>query len=483
MSTPKMPETDVKPLIASDTIPRPLTALTPELKCLIFTNLPDVTSAKSLALVSSSFYYTFLDAQSLILTQILQNEISTDLVQGACAAYKASKIPLWTKQAVEEFLDRYFERFVHDNTPKWDLSEALHMSKVHTCVEFFAAEFASLALSKNPSMRGSNAAPSSTEMIRIKRILYRFELYCNLFRKPRYDQMRRGERNCLIQPSPFEAEEQQKIFFDKFSPWENEQLGCIHDYLIKEITAPFADVAKHDVDWGENHIPWVNMFGDSEMFYKSRRLLNGLEFVFQLSTARTYVDRHKVLSSNHGSEGSFLSDALKPSRLLQSQDATLEDHYDEEESLFMQASFDDDNDRGPAEAWRWAYAARTENHFYFLEDYRPLRQRGYVMWDLKRLLGWHLLDNPVEDLISRHIPDNYGRWGVSAEELEQEESWQERDRIWGEGGRGWWAPGDESQIKWPKDHKNSRVQEIPSKSKYTLALPEPLPVASRPLDR
>ena len=476
-----MQETDVKSPIASDTVPLSLTALTPELKCLIFTNLPDVTSAKSLALVSSSFYYTFLDAQSLILTQILQNEISTDLVQGACAAYKASKIPLWTKQAVEEFLDRYFKRFVHDNTPKWNLSEALHMSKVHTCVEFFAAEFAALALSKNPSMRGSNAAPSSKELMRIKRILYRFELYCNLFRKPSYDRMRRGERNCLIQPSPFGAEEQRKNFFDKFSPWENEQLGCIHDYLIKEITAPFGDVAKHDVDWGEDCIPWVNMFGDKEMFYKKRCLLNGLEFVFQLSTARTYVDRHKLLSSSQGSEGSYLSNALKPSPLLQSQGATLEEYNDEEESLFVQPPFDEDNDSGPAEAWRWAHAASTENRFYFLEDHRPLRQRGYVMWDLKRLLDWHLLEKPVEDLISRHVRDNYGRWERAAEEEEQMESWEERSRIWQEGGRGWWAPGDESQIQWPKDHEKSRVRAIPSKSKYAVAFP--YNVALRPLDR
>lgn len=48
---------------------------------------------------------------------------------------------------------------------------------------------------------------------------------------------------------------------------------------------------------------------------------------------------------------------------------------------------DDDNDSGPAEAWRWAHATYTKDRFYFLEDHRRLRQRGCVMWDLTTLLG------------------------------------------------------------------------------------------------
>ena len=273
-----MEEPNARPHTASDTAQLRLTSLTPELKCAVFANLPDVTSTKSLALVSSSFYYTFLDAQTLILSQVLQNEIPTDLMHGAFAAYNASRIPVWTKQAVQDFLDEYFGNSVPHKAQKWNLSEALRMSKFHSCVELFATEFASSALSKNPSTRGSNAAPSFTEILRIKRTLYRFELYCNLFRKPSYHRMIRGARNCLIQPRPFGASEQREIFFGLFSPWENEQLGCIYDYLVEEITVPFNDVAEHDVEWGELSIPWVDTFGSSEIWYKERYLLLGLDF-------------------------------------------------------------------------------------------------------------------------------------------------------------------------------------------------------------
>ena len=427
-----------------------LTALPPELKYTIFINLPDVASAKSLALVSSSFYYTFLDAQSLILRHILQNEITPDLLQGAFAAYKASKIPWWTKQTVLDFLDEYFGGFLLHTNHKWNLSEALYMSKIHTCADFFATEFASYALYKNPTLRGSNAAPSSTEMIRTKRILYRFELFCNLFRKPSHDRMRRGERNCLIQPIPFEDEELRDIFFDKFSPWENEQLGCIHDYLIEEITPPFTDVAKHDIDWGGDlSIPWTNMFDGSDLFYKEGYLLKGLEFVFQLSTASTYDDRHRLLLSNQGFKGSRLSDALRAPRMLQLQGLMLKKYDEEEEVTIIKQSLDNDKDSGPAEAWRWAHATSTKKRFYFLKKHRPLRLGGYVMWDLQRLLDWKFFEKSVEDMIAQRSPAYPERLRQEAEQKEQLESFNERSRIWGEGGRGWWAPGDESHIQWP----------------------------------
>ena len=429
-----------------------LTSLAPELKCAIFQNLPDVTSAKSLALISSSFYHTFLDAQSVLLTQVLQNEITTNLLHGAFAASKASRIPLWTKQAVRGFLDEYFGDFNPHKSQKWKLSEALHMSRVHSCVEFFAAEFASAALSRNPTARGSNAAPSAAEMIRIKRILYRFELYCNLFRKPHHDRMIRGERNCLIQPSPFEKEEQRDVFLDMFSPWENEQLGCIHDHLIEQITVPFNDVAKHDVDWGELEIEWVEPFGDKEIFYKEGYLLKGLEFIFQLSITSAYDDRHRLLMSNQGSGGFHLSEALTPSRSLQQDGIPLEEYTDEEERMYVNSSFDndDDDDIGPAEAWRWAHARNTKDRFYYLKSHRSLRQGGYVMWDFKRHLDWGLLEKPVGDILVSLRPGHLRR---VAEQQEQTESFEERLRIWEKGGRGWWAPGDESHIQWPSDRR------------------------------
>lgn len=59
---------------------------------------------------------------------------------------------------------------------------------------------------------------STNEVTRIERSLYRFEIYCNLFR---------DSAQFTFAPGP----EQREAYFSKFSPWENEQLACVQDYL------------------------------------------------------------------------------------------------------------------------------------------------------------------------------------------------------------------------------------------------------------
>lgn len=54
---------------------------------------------------------------------------------------------------------------------------------------------------------------------RYEREFYRFELYCNLYHD--------------FKTPVMSLEEQRVFFFSNFSPWENEQLTCVHDYLIR----------------------------------------------------------------------------------------------------------------------------------------------------------------------------------------------------------------------------------------------------------
>lgn len=169
-----------------------------------------------------------------------------------------------------------------------------------------------------------------------------------------------------------------------------------------------------------------------------------------LSTAKSYDDRRSLLSG-YGSQGSPLSDAMRASRMLHSDDVCLEKYTDEEERLFVRSPFDEDHDSGPAEAWRWAHAACTKDHFYFLKEHRGLRQRGYVMWDLIRLLGWDFFALPSQALASERLSSYYpNRLEWAAKRNLQGDSWTERLKIWEKGGRGWWAPGDESRIDWPR---------------------------------
>ena len=56
-------------------------------------------------------------------------------------------------------------------------------------------------------------------------------------------------------------EEQKLIFFDKFAPFENEQLGCIQDYLTEIVSESFNDVARHEIEWAELDFQYINDYG------------------------------------------------------------------------------------------------------------------------------------------------------------------------------------------------------------------------------
>jgi hypothetical protein len=98
--------------------------------------------------------------------------------------------------------------------------------------------------------------------------MYRYLLYCNLFRSD--TPLDRGLESPIT-----------LYFFQKFSPWVNEQLACVHDYFERVLsrgescigytipeasiclstngayfTAAFDEVAAHDVAWGYQGIVW-----------------------------------------------------------------------------------------------------------------------------------------------------------------------------------------------------------------------------------
>ena len=89
-------------------------------------------------------------------------------------------------------------------------------------MEFFASEFA--AHWNEPvddAIAVDNEPVTRTEMERIRRALFRFELYCNIFLK------------SLDRPGP---DERKELFLDRFSPWENEQLVTMYEYLLQRMS-------------------------------------------------------------------------------------------------------------------------------------------------------------------------------------------------------------------------------------------------------
>jgi hypothetical protein len=174
-----------------------------EVKQAILSAIPDIPSLISAALTCSPLYHTFKDAESLITTSVLLNQIDKDVLPEAILALESSKISPVTKPEVEDFARQQLR--VRNAAPlRWTVSDALPLSKFHEAVHFFAEDFTKRALSKTTV----SYAPSRNEMNRIERTLYRFEIYRNMYSQVHH--------LCSV-------DEQKAIFFDRFSYWENEQ--------------------------------------------------------------------------------------------------------------------------------------------------------------------------------------------------------------------------------------------------------------------
>lgn len=406
-----------------------------ELKLALFYVIPDIFTLNALIRTSSSFYRAFTDSQSLVVAAVLANEVHPDVISDAVALWNVTRIEPWSKPAIESFLKRYRDSEPSPVRSPWTLSEATKFSTIHRHVEFFTQDFCFSVLSMHPISGKPDPEyepPSSNELCRIQRILYRIELYCVLFRI-REPQCKNKERLTL--------DEQQELFFTKFWPWENEQLACIHDYLLRGLSVGFNETAEHDIDWAELSIdPTDYMDGNP---WKQGYLSQGLGFLHRLVTAKTYDDRHAVLSPLKPSDSLFLQDGLRAQGVDDMHDAAVRGLRDEAPDYDVPAlSVNDDS--GPIEAWCWANGAET---LYYEQDQADLREWGYCLWDKARLEAWGLFNKPwtAERAYEREQK-------ISSEEISLSErlmkSRIERSRIWRLGGKGWWAEGDESKIIW-----------------------------------
>jgi hypothetical protein len=184
--------------------------------------LPDVESLKWLVLACSSFYHDFRDAESFITTRVLLNEVHLDVLPEAVVVFESARNGSWTRQGIIDFASQHLDRRMPP-PQSWTLADALSISKLYSHVHYFATDFACKCLGIQALERGvQQSPPSQLEIARIERTLYRFEMYCNIFK---------DFRNPVLS-----VDEQREIFFSRFSPCENEQLACIHDYLYRKVS-------------------------------------------------------------------------------------------------------------------------------------------------------------------------------------------------------------------------------------------------------
>lgn len=197
-----------------------------EIKSAIFAALPDVRSLRCVILAGRVLYFAFKSDESSIVRQVLSHQIQQCVLGDAVTVWKAKRAELkgWNRQHI----DRLFEGY-HYGTDAFlqtcDLASALEIARFRETVQSLSSCLADQSLRSFSEKYGNGdvfQAASQKEMIRIERAFYRFELYCVFFG---------NTEERLIDP----GRKQREAFWDRFAPWEIEQIACVYEHVRLEV--------------------------------------------------------------------------------------------------------------------------------------------------------------------------------------------------------------------------------------------------------
>lgn len=197
--------------------------------------VPDVPSLRAVISTCTILHRTFQNVERLVTERVISNEMGSELMREAYMVLEFSRLKnSWSKKAVEDFLRRQKLTITDETTillRPWTLSGGIYVDRIYQHVRYFAADFASSALSEMFPLRSSanngptlTPQPSASEIHRMERTFFLFELYCTLFRK-----------YPTVSEKRFTPKEQMELFLKQFPPWEVEQLVCGRDYLLRYI--------------------------------------------------------------------------------------------------------------------------------------------------------------------------------------------------------------------------------------------------------
>ncbi|USP72751.1 hypothetical protein yc1106_00025 [Curvularia clavata] len=383
-------------------------SLSVQLQQIILSNIPDVLSLRSAALSCRALYNALLSAETIITTRALLNQVSFDVLPEAYITQEAIRLERHTEKNVRDFIARH----LHERRPPpeiWTLCDAVRAAKLHACVNELALQFIANTAKKPPvcgTRPATRAEISRVEISRVERAMYRFEILCNLFREF-------WDSNLL--------EQLWDVFFSNFSPWENEQLACVQDYLVQAVSPAFNDIAEHDIAWGEFRVEYSD---ERDSIFIQYLLSLGLETLRRISMAETYEARYGLL----------IDDAVPHS-----------DFTPTDERTHIRPPFFNDPDTGSPDIWKWAHQDESWANFVNQDNRKTLREWGYVMCDRARMDDYGIFQSRWEPPYHNDAESK----AYIKRCAEMQASWEARSKIFRSGGRGCWSFGDHSKIIWP----------------------------------
>ncbi|KAK2748553.1 hypothetical protein FQN57_000688 [Myotisia sp. PD_48] len=377
-----------------------LLILPTEIQQQIFCSLPDFQTLGNLAVAHPILQNAFTANRSSITYHVLRNCLPIALLPEAYATMTAvryfASLPerKWgpkrpSKIQRKRILDEYFlnlegEPLEHPSDPE----VIKEMAKYHQVVLHFTSSFIESALSYELVKATAYADP-----------IKNFE--------------------CIVA----KLETKWELFLHHFVPWEVEQIACVHDFLLQQL---------------------------SELSLRC------------ITSAKTYKERWNILNekklhprnlllheSTNCGENRYFGWRKKYMRLVPSKYLT--DSCNEASVL--------NPDFGPYWVWKAAHqkSGGKKNRDFGYVAYSPQKSRkklamklenwhfryaAYVTWDLSRVENWA---GGIRIFSKFPVP------GIATlGDVEDEaSSFRRRDKIFLAGGRGWWSKNDETKVVYP----------------------------------
>jgi hypothetical protein len=219
-----------------------LSSLPVELHLRIMQQIPTIAALQALPLSSRTLNDVRLMHKNVILPQVLMREMGEDTFEEAYWTLRAYQAELNTSNyqiKINEFLSDWFNFEPGSlDLGKIQLTDTVGISRLYRGVLKLVKDFCVHTISPNlrPPEEGS-AEPriSDSELTRITRAFYRFELYYNLYRDPPYGQERSKKYVSKVQKQSY-------TLFNAWNAWEVEEIACVRDYLCSKLSEVFANI-------------------------------------------------------------------------------------------------------------------------------------------------------------------------------------------------------------------------------------------------
>lgn len=194
----------------------------------------DSVATLSTSVHSTRIFSTALQQNSHIVDEILRSTIHPRLLPLAMAVQKsgplgvtATEQPDQARALLQTLQHRPSEFLSHLNV--LSLSEALWVERIHQTIRLLAERMTQAAIQiveDSPPATSIKIVqpPSDDETLRFMVALYRTELYFRLF-----------SADVSLVEEDAVKEQQKTMFFGRFSPWANERLASVHDFLEQMI--------------------------------------------------------------------------------------------------------------------------------------------------------------------------------------------------------------------------------------------------------